>query len=354
MKINFYKKMNFFLCNRCKKRSDDNILNLYNNTEKLPNKRTHNFSNVTNVDNNMINQVDTSEKLQPMDYLKNNYEINMNIKDLEEDDDDEDDLQIIEYPYQQLEKNKKSNINDKLKNKEFKNNQSKFTDDYLIEKNVINKLNYMSKISNNKNGKNIKNDVKQNSDKNKIIEKKDTLIEPSNLALSSLIQDINKKSFKKNKINTERKEEKSGQTSIQNLKHFIASKNNNKDKNIIKASNNLIKNNKNIKKIKKSEYSNNIINKKRILKNKIISNKNIYINSLSISNLIINSKNNNFTKSYSFNNFQSSKNNLTKIRNNNINNNNLTYSLIFKNSNKIINNGIFSAKNNIKSKSKIK
>ena len=345
--------MNFFLCNKCKKRSDDNILNLYNNTEKLPNKRTHNISNVTNVDNNMINQADTSEKLQPMDYLKNNIDINMNIKDLEDDDDD-DDLQIIEYPYNQIEKNKKSNINDKLKKKEFKNNQSKFTDHYLIEKDVINKLNYMNKTSNSKNAKNIKYAVNQNDNKNKIIERKDTLIEPSNLALSSLIQDINKSTFKRKRINTQRKEEKGESTSIQNLKNVIINKKNYKDKNKIKATNNYMRINRNTKKIKQSEYSNNIINKKRILKNKIISNKNLYINSLSISNLIINSKNNNFTKSYSFNNFQSSKNNLTKIRNNSINNNNLTYNLIFKNSNKIIKKGIFSPKNIIKSKSKIK
>ena len=348
--------MNFFLCNRCKKRSEDNVLNLYNKTEKSPSKRTHNYSKVTNIDNNIINHADTSEKLQPMDYLKNNEEINMNIKDLEDDDDD--DLQIIEYPYQQIEKNKKSNINDKLKKKEFRNNQSKFNDNYLIEKDVINKLNYINKASNNKNVKSLNYNTEPSDNKNKIIEKKDTIIEPSNLALSSLIQDINKKSLNRNRINTQKNEENETPTSIQNIKYFITKRNIYKEKNKIKTANNLILNNDNIKKIKKSEYANNIIKKKKIFKNRIISNKNLYINNLSISNLIINSKNDNFTKSYSFNNFQNGKNNLNKIRknsiNNNNNNNNLTYNLIFKNNIKNKRKGIFSPQDNIRRKNEIK
>lgn len=343
--------MNFFLCNKCKKRSDDNILNLYNNTEKFPNDRKHNISNLTNVDNNMINKADTSERLQPMDYLKNNEEINMSIKDLEEDDDD--DLQIIEYPYEKNEKNNKSNIQDKLKKKEFKNKKSKFNQNYLIEKDVINKLNYINNLPNQNNVKSPNYIIKTKENRNKIIEKKDTIIEPSNLALSSLIQDINKNSFHRNKINAEKKEIKETQNSFKNIKYLMTNKNYNKVKNQINNTTKLTKNNKNPKKAKKSDYSNNIIKKKNILKNKIISNKNLYINNLSISNLIINSKKNNFNKSYSFNNFENQKNNLNKFRNESNNtDNSLTYSLVFKNDKKM-KMGIFSPQKIKKSKNKI-
>ena len=46
---------------------------------------------------------------------------------------------------------------------------------------------------------NINNQANSNNIKNKIIEKKDTIIDPSNLALSSLIFDINRANTNKKK-----------------------------------------------------------------------------------------------------------------------------------------------------------
>ena len=334
--------MNFLLCNRCKKRSDDNIFNLNNinnnNYNELSKKRKNNLSNATNIDNNIINQADTSEKFQPMDYLKNSDEINMNIKDLEEDSDDG--LKIIEYPYKQT--NVKNEINeDKIKPKEFINNESKFNENFFDEKNII------------KNITNIKYQIKTNNNKNNI-EKKDTIFDPSNLALSNLIFDINKKSFDRNgsgcqKNNKKFLKEKQEINSIQNIKYFITNKNDNcknknkinikKKENIIRKNNknlyiNHIKSENNFGRVKENEYSNNIKKKKNILKNKIISNKNLYINNLSISNLIINSKKNNFTKSYSFNYFENGNNNNMNKYRNETTNNNLRYKLILNNNKK--------------------
>ena len=297
--------MNFLLCNRCKKRSEDNILNLNNNNyPDLSQKRNHNYSKETNIDNNIINQADTSEKFQPMDYLKNSEDINMNIKDLEEDSDD--DLKIIEYPYKQINAKNKTNLEDKIKPKEFKNNKSKFNDNFFDEKNILNKLSDIANIVN------VKYQIKTKANKNKNnIEKKDTYIDPSNLALSNLFFDINKKGLDRNK------------SGIQKNKNIInvIKKENNKKKSNKNTYSNYIKSENNYNRVKKSEYSNNIKKKKNILKNRIISNKNLYINNLSISNLIINSKKKNFTKSYSFNNFESANNNnMNKYRNETTNN----------------------------------
>ena len=307
--------MNFFLCNKCKKRSEDNIINLFEISHN--NKKT----NYLNIDDNIINQIDTSEKFRPSDYIKKDDDnINMNIKDLEEDDDD-DDLKIIEYPYKKVEQKNKLNICSKLKPKEFKNNESKFNEYYSMENNIINKLNYVNKTKNS----NINNQANSNNIKNKIIEKKDTIIDPSNLALSSLIFDINRANTnKRNSLN--KKNQNKNINSMKNL-NYITSKNNklknenktsyqikeNKIINFIKNSNKQSKNNKKPKKIKCKEYSHSIIRKKKILNNSLASNKNLYINSLNISNLIIKSKKN-FEKSLSLNYLENGKPNSNKFK----------------------------------------
>ena len=307
--------MNFFLCNKCKKRSEDNIINLNEISHK--NKKT----NYLSINGDIINQIDTSEKFRPSDYIKKDDEnINMNIKDLEEDDDD-DDLKIIEYPYKKVEQKNKLNICSKLKPKEFKNNESKFNEYYSMENNIINKLNYVNKTKNS----NINNQANSNNIKNKIIEKKDTIIDPSNLALSSLIFDINRANTnKRNSLN--KKNQNKNINSMKNL-NYITSKNTkmknenktsyqikeNKIINFIKNSNKQNKNNKKPKKIKCKEYSHSIIRKKKILNNCLASNKNLYINSLNISNLIIKSKKN-FEKSLSLNYLENGKPNLNKFK----------------------------------------
>ena len=307
--------MNFFLCNKCKKRSEDNIINLNEISHK--NKKT----NYLSINGDIINQIDTSEKFRPSDYIKKDDEnINMNIKDLEEDDDD-DDLKIIEYPYKKIEQKNKLNICSKLKPKEFKNNESKFNENYFIENNIINKLNYVNKTKNS----NINNQANSNNIKNKIIEKKDTIIDPSNLALSSLIFDINRANTNKNN-SLNKKNQNKNINSMKNL-NYITSKNTkmknenktsyqikeNKIINFIKNSNKQNKNNKKPKKIKCKEYSHSIIRKKKILNNSLASNKNLYINSLNISNLIIKSKKN-FEKSLSLNYLENGKPNLNKFK----------------------------------------
>ena len=307
--------MNFFLCNKCKKRSEDNIINLFEISHN--NKKT----NYLNIDDTIINQIDTSEKFRPSDYIKKDDEnINMNIKDLEEADDD-DDLKIIEYPYKKIEQKNKLNICSKLKPKEFKNNESKFNEYYSMENNIINKLNYVNKTKNS----NINNQANSNNIKNKIIEKKDTIIDPSNLALSSLIFDINRANTnKRNSLN--KKNQNKNINSMKNL-NYITSKNTklknenktsyqikeNKIINFIKNSNKQNKNNKKPKKIKCKEYSHSIIRKKKILNNSLASNKNLYINSLNISNLIIKSKKN-FEKSLSLNYLENGKPKLNKFK----------------------------------------
>ena len=307
--------MNFFLCNKCKKRSEDNIINLNEISHK--NKKT----NYLSINGDIINQIDTSEKFRPSDYIKKDDEnINMNIKDLEEDDDD-DDLKIIEYPYKKIEQKNKLNICSKLKPKEFKNNESKFNEYYSMENNIINKLNYVNKTKNS----NINNQANSNNIKNKIIEKKDTIIDPSNLALSSLIFDINRANTnKRNSLN--KKNQNKNINSMKNL-NYITSKNTkmknenktsyqikeNKIINFIKNTNKQNKNNKKPKKIKCKEYSHSIIRKKKILNNSLASNKNLYINSLNISNLIIKSKKN-FEKSLSLNYLENGKPNSNKFK----------------------------------------
>ena len=161
--------MNFFLCNRCNKNSDENIFN-FNHEEIILKDSNHYY---TNIDNNfnMICQTNTSEKFP-----------DININNLEDDDDD--DLKIIEYPYKLREEKDSINEN-KLKPKEFKKNKSKFNDNnnvsknndnYLIEKDIINKLNYIDKNKDSSKLKNFKYLIipknNNNNANDRVIEKK--------------------------------------------------------------------------------------------------------------------------------------------------------------------------------------
>lgn len=291
--------MNFLLCNRCKKNSEENISNINSSEiliiDKNPKNANNNFTS--------MNKVDTSEKFQPLDDL--------NINNLEDDDDD--DLKIIEYPYKQVEKKEKSYRN-KIKPKEFKVNDSKFNENdnnndiYLIEKDIINRLNYIDATNNLNKPKKYKCPIqlkaKNNISNDKAIYKKDTITDPSNLALSSLINDINNTHCKMFKIKTQKKEKKEKEeiNTTENMNYL-----NKLSRSSNKSSNNQTKSTKYTRKMQKKEYSKHIINKKKyLLKNKNISNNILYKNNLSISNLIINTHKNTkaFPKSYSFNCFE--------------------------------------------------
>ena len=299
--------MNFFLCNRCNKNSDENIFNF--NHEEINLKETNHY--YTNIDNNynMICPTNTSEKFP-----------DININNLEDDDDD--DLKIIEYPYKLREENDSNNEN-KLKPKEFKKNKSKFCDNnnnisknnnnYLIEKDIINKLNYIDKNKDSSKFKNFKyliipkNNNNNNNVNDRVIEKKDTLTDLSNLALSSLMFEINKTNKNKSKLN--KIEEKQEINSTQNETNY----NNNKNKNDNKTSNNKNKKYKFTRKVQRKDYPNNIIKKRNILKINNIYNNNMYNNNLKFLNLYTNSKKK-IPKSKSFNFSQTDKNNSIKIR----------------------------------------
>ena len=298
--------MNFFLCNRCNKNSDENIFN-FNHEEIILKDSNHYY---TNIDNNfnMICQTNTSEKFP-----------DININNLEDDDDD--DLKIIEYPYK-LREEKDSTINEnKLKPKEFKKNKSKFNDNnnvsknndnYLIEKDIINKLNYIDKNKDSGKLKNFKYLIipknNNNNANDRVIEKKDTLTDPSNLALSSLMFEINKTNKNKSKLN--KIEEKQEINSTQNEINY---NNIDKNKNGNKISNNHNKKYKFTRKVPRKDYPNNIIKKRNILKINNIYNNNMYNNNLKLLNLYTHSKKK-IPKSNSFNYSQTDKKNSIKVR----------------------------------------
>ena len=291
--------MTFLLCNRCNKKSDDNIANVNSSEIILDNKKPK----YTNTDNfNVINQAATNEKFVPDD-------INININNLEEDD-DEDDLKIIEYPYKFIEKKIKS-ISNKLKPKEFKKNKSKFNeDDDLMEKKIIDQLNYIDKTSEEINKQNTKGKIYSkpcyNINNDKTVERKDTIKDPSNLALSSLIFELNKNQINKKRTKMDNEE-------INNTEKNSSSNNLNKVNNKI-SNNQKPKKMKYSKKVERKQYSNTIIKKKKyLLKLKNVSNNNINRNNLGIPNLIINTKKN-FPKSYSFNCFEIGKENSKRIK----------------------------------------
>ena len=297
--------MNFFLCNRCNKNSDENIFN-FNHEEIILKDSNHYY---TNIDNNfnMICQTNTSEKFP-----------DININNLEDDDDD--DLKIIEYPYKLREEKDSINEN-KLKPKEFKKNKSKFNDNnnvsknndnYLIEKDIINKLNYIDKNKDSGKLKNFKYLIipknNNNNANDRVIEKKDTLTDPSNLALSSLMFEINKTNKNKSKLN--KIEEKQEINSTQNEINY---NNIDKNKNGNKISNNHNKKYKFTRKVPRKDYPNNIIKKRNILKINNIYNNNMYNNNLKLLNLYTHSKKK-IPKSNSFNYSQTDKKNSIKVR----------------------------------------
>ena len=393
--------MNFFLCNRCNKKSEDNILN-FNSTEMLLKNNRQNL-----INNNVIEKMDSIDQFPNINIGENIHtSINNNINNLEEEKEDE--LEIIEYPYSKKEKK----IPNKIIPKNFKNNKSKFDSHNLIEKDILNQLNFKENCPIKNNNINNKKNYSKNQLVRKIpkinindddIERKDTMTDPANIALSSLIQDINKKKNLNINNNSQTKEEEEETIKDETENNYFIIKDddnntNNKEKKIpeTKKNSKYIKteldkkkinnqnrkntksynNNKNNKKKnfyivnkiterklsqnkKLSEYNNSIIKKKNLLKNKGIFNnfsnsKNSGINSLSLSTK------KQFPKSYSFNCFSNDKivnDTNYKKKGNNINNNKLGYSLtlsrkynnlfnhIFKN-----NDGISSPKKNERNK----
>ena len=332
--------MNFFFCNRCNKKYEDNIL--YLNSTEIMNKNkdiNYNYS-----DSNIINQADTTEKYLQINN-QNLYDIN--IKDLEEQEDSEDSFKIIDYPYTKQNKVKPT----KIKPKNFNINKNKYNDNELSERYVLDKIYY---LENNKNSKklinnnnkitNIKYKLKSNKNNNKLnanhnsIEKKDTITDPSNLALFSLIYDINKvkinptKNKNKNNINKYIKDIQEDINTIENDNFFMINKikenkklkpqssfqNRNrtqKNDNIKFQNKNNLTNKSNINnslKKKCNEYGNYIAKKKNILKNKVISNNN---------NFEVGNSKNKFSKSNSTNLFVKKKNKLNNKIENEINKN---------------------------------
>ena len=383
--------MNFFLCNRCNKRSEDNLLNI-NSTEILLNSNPHNIINTNNI--NKIDSIEQTEQFPNINIGENIQTSINNVNNLEKDQEDE--LEIIEYPYSKKEKK----IPNKIKPKQFTNNKSKFNSPSLIEQNIINRLNksgkknssntnsnrgLIYKINNMKqkklSGRKIK-DIEINDDD---IERKDTMTDPANMALTSLIQDINKNKMNKGKklqkiinnkkdneddIITIKDETENNYCIIKNDESIVDFRNdntnNNKNKDIKKLDNNISnkanniikrdvgnknkirinrKNKKSINshnEIKKndnfmnkkteikffqnkniSEYNNNIIQKKKLLKNKddFMNENNSKMNSLSYSTK------KQFPKSFSFNSFKNERKfNVTNFKKGK-NNNEFEYSL---------------------------
>ena len=370
--------MNFLLCNRCNKKSEDNILN-FNSTEIL----LKNNNNLIN--NNIIKKIDSIDQFQNLNIGENIVTSISNLKNVEEEKEDE--LEIIEYPYAKKEKILSTS---KIKPKQFKNNKSKFNAQSLIEQDILKQLNHFGDIARQKKNQilNKKNEIKkkQISGKTPIIrindkdlERKDTMTDPANIALSSLIQDINKKKKNKEKINIEKTNKKKEYEEeiktinneldndffeLKNINDIKISQNEkNKHNNIIQKDieKSKIQNRKNrkscndnrnnkkymnlINKIaekkilqnkKISEYNSNIIRKKNLLKNKgiLINNNNLVIKSINYSNK------KNFPKSYSFNYFKSERKiNETNFSQKGVIPNELGYSLtLSKKYNKLYNN----------------
>ena len=395
--------MNFFLCNRCNKRSEDNLLNI-NSTEILLNSNPHNLINANNI--NKIDSIEQAEQFPNINIGENIQTSINNVNNLEKDQEDE--LEIIEYPYSKKEKK----IPNKIKPKQFTNNKSKFNSSNLIEQNIINRLNKSGKktSSNTNSNKGLAykiNNIKQKKLSGRKVkdieindddfERKDTMTDPANMALTSLIQDINKNKMSKGKklqkiinnntdneddIITIKDETENNYFIINNDESIVDfrndNKNNNKNKdikkldnNISNKANNIIKrevgnknkiciNRKNKKSInsynavkkndnymnkinekklfqnkKISEYNNNIIQKKKLLKNKedLMNENNSKMNSLSYSTK------KQFPKSFSFNSFKNERKFNVSNFNKGKNNNDFGYSLtLSKKYNKIFKN----------------
>jgi hypothetical protein len=243
--------MNFF-CNRCNKKSEDNILN-FNSTEILLKNTKHNL-----INNNILKEIETIEQFQNLNIGENITTSLNNLNNLEEEQEKDDELEIIEYPYSKKEKKFSTSKFPKT----FKNNESKFNNPNQIEKDILNQLNYFdNNINSNKTSKNKKN-MKKIKIKDEEIERKDTMTDPANLALSSLIRDINNKKFnnkEKNYIKEENnKEEDEDDVTIDNEidNNFYAKNNNNYKKELYNNDkiesnkNNILKTNKIIEKKK--------------------------------------------------------------------------------------------------------
>jgi hypothetical protein len=362
--------MNFF-CNRCNKKSEDNILN-FNSTKILLKNTKHNL-----INNNILKEIETIEQFQNLNIGENITTSLNNLNNLEEEQEKDDELEIIEYPYSKEKKFSTSKFP-----KHFKNNESKFNNPNQIEKDILNQLNYFDNnynMSSNKISKNKKN-MKKIKIKDEEIERKDTMTDPANLALSSLIRDINNKKFitkEKNYIKEKnnRDEEEDDVTIDNEIDNNFYAKNSNYKKEMNNSNkidsnkNNIVKTNKIIenKKLKSkskvsqenlnhknsnskknenilskvnqrkisakqkrvSEYNSNIMKKKNLLKNKriITSNKtNLGIKASSFSSR------KQFPKSYSFNYFNNEKKDGSS--------NELGYSWTFKKKNNHLHNNI--------------
>ena len=359
--------MNFF-CNRCNKKSEDNILN-FNSTEILLKNTKKNL-----INNNILKDIETIEQFQNLNIGENITSSLNNLNNLEEEQEKDEELEIIEYPYSKKEKK----FSTSKFPKHFTNNESKFNNQ--IENDILNKLNYLDNNMNyNKIAKNKKNTkkIKINDEE---IERKDTMTDPANLALSSLIRDINNKKFNNKEKNyikevNNRDEDEDDETIDNEIDNNFFVKNNNYKKEMNNSNkiesnkNNIVKTNKIVekKKLKSqnkiskenlnhinsnskknenilskvnhrkisakqkrvSEYNSNIMKKKNLLKNKRIitsNNNNLGIKASSFSNR------KQFPKSYSFNCFNNEKKDGSS--------NELGYSWTFKKKNNNMQNNI--------------
>jgi len=361
--------MNLF-CNRCNKKSEDNILN-FNSTEILLKNTKQNL-----INNNILKEIETIEQFQNLNIGENITTSLNNLNNLEEEQEKDDELEIIEYPYSKKEKK----FSASKFPKHFKNNGSKFNNPNQIEKDILNQLNYFdNNMNSNKISKNKKN-MKKIKINDEQIERKDTMTDPANLALSSLMRDINSKKFmnkEKNYIKEEKnKDEDEDDVTIDNeIDNNYYAKNNNFKKELNNSNkiesnkNNIIKSNKitekkklqskskvskenlnninsnskknenilskisqrkaSAKQKRVSEYNSSIMKKKNLLKNKkiITSNKtNLGMKASSFSNR------KQFPKSYSFNCFNNEKKEGSS--------NELGYSWTFKKKNNNLQNNI--------------
>lgn len=375
--------MNFFLCNRCNKKSEDNILN-FNSAEIL----LKNNQNLIN--NNIIKKIESKDHCPNIYIEENNIHTSINnLNNLEEEETDE--LEIIEYPYS---KKEKIIPNSKIKPKQFNSKTSKFNSPNLIERDILKQLNNFGitqkykktnlNIKDNGKKKVKKKTINNNSITDNEIERKDTMTDPANIALSSLMKNMNKKTeeIKEKNINNKSKEIDKI-INDENENNFLVVRNGqlknhlNKNKQLVKTEEKIISKNKSFKtnvknksikndkvnsrrnvninnknyvnrkiskKRKMSEYSNSIIKKKNLLKNNgIFSNNKNLAKSLSLSTKKT------FPKSYSFNNFINKRRinepNLSKKDSNN-NNNDLGYSLTLSRKNYNLFNHIFNDNNN--------
>ena len=138
--------MNFFLCNKCKKRSEDNIINLFEISHN--NKKT----NYLNIDDTIINQIDTSEKFRPSDYIKNALD---KINEVYQKAKDEGDKELKEEFMDKLKRNNNLQklaeklddiINKRLEKNALENIKDKAKENAEEEMNIIKPIRLLQKI----------------------------------------------------------------------------------------------------------------------------------------------------------------------------------------------------------------